>query len=106
VEVEGISSRKMVLKLEDLAAATSGITRRKWEIDGKKYHHLINPLDPYKFSFDLKSVTVIKSSCEEVDFWAKVLFIAGREKGALFAKRYGIACIFLDYRGNICETTN
>jgi len=101
IEVEGIAKEKIIIHLENSAVATSGITRKKWEAGGKKYHHLINPLHPYDFSFDLKSVTVKTEICERADVFAKVLYLMGQERGMEYANQKKIPAIFLDYRGNI-----
>jgi thiamine biosynthesis lipoprotein len=99
IDVEGIDKSKLILQLSDLAVATSGISRRKWELGGKKFHHLINPIDPNEFSFDLKSVTVVSSCTIDADVWAKTLFLMGKEKGFIFAKENSIAAVFLGYNG-------
>ncbi|HAT73837.1 MAG: ApbE family lipoprotein [Candidatus Moranbacteria bacterium GW2011_GWF2_36_839] len=101
IEVEGISQDKIILNLENSAVATSGITRKKWETSGEKYHHLINPLRPYDFSFDLKSVTVKAEICERADVLAKVLYLMGQKRGMEYANQKKIPAIFLDYRGNV-----
>lgn len=101
IELEGFSLDKLKLKIEDLAVATSGITRRKWASDGKKFHHLINPKNPNDFSFDLKSVSAISDTTEEADVFAKVLFLMGKVDGLQFANQKNISVIFLDYRGNV-----
>jgi len=101
VEVEGISQDNIILNLENSAVATSGITRKKWEVGEKKYHHLINPLHPYDFSFDLKSVTVKAEICEIADVLAKVLYLMGQKRGMEYANQKKIPAIFLDYRGNV-----
>jgi thiamine biosynthesis lipoprotein len=100
VDIEGITEEKILLTLNNEAIATSGIGRRKWESKGKKFHHLINPKNPEKFSFDLKSVTVISPTAIEADFWAKVLFLLGKEDGREFSLNNKIKSIFLDYRGD------
>lgn len=101
IEVEGIAKEKIILNLENSAVATSGITRKKWEAGCEKYHHLINPKHPYDFSFDLKSVTVMAEICERADVLAKVLYLMGQKNGVEYANKKNIACIYLDYRGNI-----
>jgi len=103
---EDLPEEKMEIFLENEAVATSGTGRRKWELGGKHFHHLINPKDPENFSFDLRSVSVIARSVEEADFWAKCLFILGKEKGMEKAKAEGIKSIFLDRRGNAFVTKN
>jgi thiamine biosynthesis lipoprotein len=99
VGIEGIADNQLTFSLNNFGIATSGISRRKWEIGEKKYHHLINPKNPEEFSFDLKSVTVIASSTREADIWAKVLFLLGRDDGAKLAKENELAAFFLAYRG-------
>jgi FAD:protein FMN transferase len=101
IALEGFPEDKFSLKIPNEGIATSGIARRKWENNGKKFHHLINPKNPENFSFELKSATVIESNTEKADAFAKTLFLMGKEKGLEFAERNNIAGIFLDYRGNI-----
>jgi len=101
IEVEGIAKEKIILSLENSAVATSGITRKKWEVSNEKYHHLINPRHPYDFSFDLKSVTVMAEICERADVFAKVLYLMGQKRGMEYANQKKISAIFLDYRGSI-----
>lgn len=90
-----------MLKLKNEGIATSGISRKKWEAGGKKFHHLINPKDTENFSFDLKTVTVIREKTVEADGRAKVLFLMGKVKGLEFANRNNLKALFLDYKGNV-----
>jgi FAD:protein FMN transferase len=101
IVLEGFQEEKFFLKISNKGVATSGITRRKWENGGKKFHHLVNPKNPENFSFDLKSATVIADTTEKADVFAKVLFLMGRENGLEFAEKNDMAVIFLDYRGNM-----
>lgn len=101
VDIEGIDSQKVMLKLTDQAVATSGIGRRKWEMDGQRFHHLVDPKNPSRFLFELKSVTVIASKTEQADILAKTIFLMGKEGGMRYAEEKEIACAILDYRGNV-----
>jgi thiamine biosynthesis lipoprotein len=101
ISIEGIPEEKFSFEIQNEAVATSGITRRKWQIGSNKFHHLINPKNPNRFDFDLKSVTVIAKSAEEADVWAKVLFLMGKEKGLEFSKTNHLRSFFLDSRGNL-----
>lgn len=100
IAIEGVPEDKLMLELSDRGIATSGITRKKWTIDGKKFHHLVNPRSPNEFSYDLRTVSVIERSAEEADGRAKTLVLMGREKGFEFATENKIAAIFLDRRGD------
>lgn len=100
VDVEGIDFEKIMFEFSNRAVATSGIGKRKWEISGKRRHHIINPSDPDKFSFEINSVTAISDLVEEADVWSKTLFLMGKEEGMEYAEKNKIGCVFLDYRGN------
>jgi len=97
ISLEGILEEKILLEISDEAVATSGITRRKWKIGEKKFHHLINPKNPKEFNFAWQSVTVISKTAVEADVWAKILFLAGREN----EKSQEIKNLFLDYKGSL-----
>lgn len=101
VGLEGFPEEKILIKISDEAVATSGITRKKWESGGQKFHHLINPLNWKKFDFDLKSVTVIMENTADADVWAKALFLMGKENGLKFSNRKKIRILFLDRKGNL-----
>jgi len=102
VALEGFPNEEKLIELSDelQGVATSGISRRKWESGGRKFHHLINPKDPGRFNFDLRSVTVLAKNAQEADAWAKTLFIMGSMKGKEFSEKERIRSIFLDYKGN------
>lgn len=101
IEIEGIPKEKLLLKISEQGIATSGISRKKWESGGKKFHHLVNPKNPNEFSYELRTVSVIERNTENADGRAKVLVLMGKEKGLKFAKQNKIAAIFFDYKGNI-----
>lgn len=99
--IEGVVNRKILFGLSNKGIATSGISRRKWEKDGKRFHHLINPQKPNEFSFDLKSITTIARSTKEADVLAKILFLMGKDAAKKYAQAKKISCAILDYRGDV-----
>lgn len=99
VGVEGVPVRECTLTVDNSAVATSGITRRRWTIKGREYHHLINPKDPSRFSFDLRSVTVIHQDILRADLFAKMLFLMGRKEGIRYATTHNLKALFFDSRG-------
>jgi FAD:protein FMN transferase len=101
VNIEGVTNEKIIFRLLNKGIATSGISRRKWEKNGKRFHHLINPKNPEIFSFDLKSVTVIAPSTTKADVLAKMLFLMGKDLAKKYAQAKKIPCAILDYRGNV-----
>jgi thiamine biosynthesis lipoprotein len=100
ITIEGIEEQKLQLEVSGRGIATSGITRRKWQNDKGKFHHLVNPKNPDEYSFKINSVTVVASSTESADVWAKFLFLSGLEEGLKLARDKNMAAIFLDRRGN------
>jgi FAD:protein FMN transferase len=104
VAVEGVPEEKLMLEISGKGIATSGISRKKWKIKGKKFHHLVNPKNPNVFSYELRTVSVIEKNTENADGRAKTLVLMGKEAGMQFAKENKIAAIFLDYKGNIFIT--
>lgn len=100
VDVDGIPHEKIMFALSENGLATSGISKRKWEIAGQKFHHLINPKKPDNFLFNLKTVTIVADSTEKADVWAKTLFLMGREDAILYARENDLAAVILDYRGS------
>lgn len=63
------------LVLKNSAIATSGSYKRKWDINEKKYHHLINPITSGNENA-IVSVTLIASECAKTDGFTKSIFNA------------------------------
>lgn len=101
IAIEGMPENKLILFVSGKGIATSGISRKKWEIRGKKFHHLVNPKNPNHFSYEIRTVSVIAENTENADSRAKVLVLLGKKKGMEFAEKNKIAAILLDYKGNI-----
>lgn len=97
IDIENIPTGTLLLEMRDKGIATSGITRRHWiSSDGTHFHHLIHPKHPYRFSFDLLSVSAISLSVERADFLAKTLFLMGIKNGLATADKYSIPAIFVE----------
>ncbi|MEI7621171.1 MAG: FAD:protein FMN transferase [Candidatus Moraniibacteriota bacterium] len=105
IDVEGIPAQNLLLELQNCAIATSGIGKRKWEIAGQRFHHLINPKKIGQYSFDLKAVTVVAGQAWQADVWAKTIFVMGNERARQFTQANQLACALLDYRGGVWLST-
>jgi len=101
IAVEGIPEEKLMLEISNRGIATSGISRKKWTIAGKKFLHLVNPKNPNRFSWKLRTVSVISQNTEKADGRAKVLVLMGKKAGLEFAEKNKIPAVFLDYKGNV-----
>lgn len=80
-----------VLALRDVAVATSGDYRNYFEVDGKRYSHLVDPRTGYPVSHDLVSVTVVHQNCMQADAWATALIVLGREEAMALATELDLA---------------
>ena len=69
------------LRLVDSSAVTSGTYERFADIDGRRYHHLIDPATGFPFDSDLTAVTVVSASSLTADAWSTVAFAAGADLG-------------------------
>ncbi len=70
----------MILKLNDMAVATSGDYRRFVLIDGRKFSHIINPATSTSAA-QLSSVTIIAPTAIDADALATALSVMGTAKG-------------------------
>ena len=72
-------------ELTNRAISTSGNYERFFEIEGKRYSHIINPVTGVPCQ-GIISVTVVADSAEEADALSTAIFVMGEEKGLQFAK--------------------
>ncbi len=80
-----------VLQPGEMALATSGDYRNFFEADGKRYSHMLDPVNGRPVEHDLASVTVIHPSAMSADGLATALMVMGTEAGLDFAAERGLA---------------
>jgi thiamine biosynthesis lipoprotein len=83
------------LLLSNLAIATSGTYKRKWILDGKKKHHIIDPLTKESSKTDIVSSTVIGPDVTFCDILSKSLIIMGLEKAMDYCENNKTSAIFV-----------
>lgn len=93
------------LPLEDKAITTSGDYEKMVEIDGKRYHHILNPKTGRPADRSI-SVTVIGPDAMTADAWSTTLFILGPEDGRKLCERLErIEALFVDPEFKITRTS-
>jgi thiamine biosynthesis lipoprotein len=85
-----------ILRLEDMAAATSGDYRDFVEWDGQRYSHTIDARTGYPVTHALASVTVLDPSTMRADGLATLLMVLGPEAGVSFAQEAKIPALFIE----------
>ena len=80
-----------VVRLRDRAIATSSISRRTWEHEGRLVHHLIDPTSGLPAWTGLLAVTVAWPDPAWAEVWAKSLFLNGAAAIGSEARRRGFA---------------
>ena len=86
-----------VLGIDDLSVVTSGVYERHFEVDGKNYHHILNPATGYPYDNGLISVTILSEESVDGDGLSTTCFSLGLEKGLELANSLdGIYACFID----------
>ena len=66
---------------------TSGIYERYLEVDGKTYHHILNPKTGYPYENDIAGVSIIVSSSTRGDALSTSMFSIGVEEGLKYVNQ-------------------
>ena len=91
----GKPSNLGVLSLSSCVVSTSGGYERFAEIDGKEYHHIIDPKTGYPVKSDIASVTVIGKDGALCDYLSTKLFLEGFEKAVKTAQTENISAVLV-----------
>jgi len=89
------------IKLDGFTVATSGDYEQYFELDGNRYHHILDPKTGYP-SKGLQSVTIINKSNTIADALATAVFVMGKEKGMKLIETLDeTEAMIIDNEGNI-----
>lgn len=70
-----------IVKLNNQTLVTSGSYERYFEVDGKRYHHILNPQTGYPEENSILSVSIITKVSIDADALSTTIFMLGLEKG-------------------------
>ena len=87
------------------AVVTSGDYQRTFTVDGKNYHHIIDPNTGMPSQY-WRSVTVICADSGLADALSTALFIMTREDGEVLAKQCNAQAVWVDKEGQQFSTKN
>lgn len=86
----------LVLSVDDMSIVSSGVYERYFEIDGKKYHHILNPETGYCYDNNLLSTTILSEKSVDGDALSTVTFALGLEEGLkLINSIDGVYAVFI-----------
>ena len=88
-----------VTSLERGTVVTSGVYERGFELDSRRYHHILDPRTGYPAESGLLSVTIRGEDSMLADGLATAALVLGAEKGVALAARFGCQAIALTEDG-------
>jgi thiamine biosynthesis lipoprotein len=92
-----------VLSLLDTGCATSSTRVRRWQVDGKTVHHLIDPRTGASGGDGLLAVSVVHPDPAWAEVWSKALFLAGADIDAA-ASQQQLAALWVTEDGSLHVT--
>ncbi len=92
---------RLVLELDGGALATSSVGRRRWQVDGRWHHHLLDPRSGEPAATGVWSATATAPTCTEAEVAAKVALLLGVDAGAVFLRSRGYSGLFIVDDGTV-----
>lgn len=92
-----------VIGLKDKAISTAGDYERYFIVDGRRYHHLLDPHTGYP-SYECRSVSVIAGDGVLTDSFSTGIFILGIKKGMRVLEEMGLDAVIVDNDGRMHTT--
>jgi len=91
------------VELADASLSTSADNESFFEVDGVRYHHILDPRTGYP-SRGLRSATVLHRDATLADALSTAVLVLGRERGLEVARRLGAEALVVDDRGEVAST--
>ena len=93
-----------VLNLKNCCVSTSGDYEKVFTVNGKKYHHILNPKTGYPADSGLTSVTVVCESGLTSDALSTACFVLGYEKSLPLLEKYNAEAVFITQSNTVMAT--
>ncbi len=90
-----------VLRVDDLAVATSSVRLRTWSAGGRQLHHIVDPRTGTSAAGGVRAVTVAADDPARAEVWAKALLVAGLGEAHALAGLQGLAALWIDDGGRV-----
>lgn len=84
--------------------STSGDYERYVEVDGERYHHIIDPKTGYPAESGVRGVTILSENGLISDALSTACFILGEEKGLALAEAMEVEALFVKEDGTLVMT--
>ncbi|XJS09970.1 FAD:protein FMN transferase [Aerococcaceae bacterium WGS1372] len=89
-------------RVKNAAIVTSGIYERYLEVDGHKYHHIMDPRTGYPLDNEISGVTVFAPTSFDGDSYSTALFLMGIDQGIEFINsKEGFEVAYIDKDGGV-----
>lgn len=92
----------LVLELRDLSVSTSGDYERYFEVEGERYHHVLDPRTGWP-SRGTRSATVVSDRGILADGLSTGAMVAGSAGAGELAERFGVWVFLVDDEGRVSE---
>ena len=84
--------------------STSGDYERYVEVDGVRYHHILDPRTGSPAHSDVAGVTIVTKDGFLSDALSTACFVLGQEEGQKLLEKYDAEGLFIDHEGTITMT--
>lgn len=85
----------------DGTIVTSAVYERGFDLDGKRYHHILDPRTGYPVQNKVVAVTLFGKDSLLADAVSTACFVLGPEKGFPLARQFGMDALYIDTEGHI-----
>ncbi|WP_271006432.1 FAD:protein FMN transferase [Listeria seeligeri] len=90
----------------NMSIVTSGIYERYLEVDGKTYHHILDPKTGYPFDNDIAGVSIVSKKSIDGDGLSTATFSKGIKGGMDYIEQFdGVDAIFISKDKKVYETS-